>query len=36
MVAQIYMIGCMCIMAFFGISAAIGFSKEKARKNANK
>lgn len=31
-VAQVYMLGCMGIMVFFGISAYIGFQKEKARK----
>ncbi len=31
-VAQVYMLGCMGIMVFFGISAFIGFQKEKERK----
>lgn len=31
-VAQVYMLGCMGIMIFFGISAFIGFQKEKKRK----
>lgn len=35
-VAQIYMLGCMGIMVFFGISAFVGFRKAKARKEANK
>lgn len=35
-VAQVYMLGCMGVMIFFGISAYIGFQKEKARKKINK
>ena len=31
-VAQVYMLGCMGMMVFFGISAFVGFQKEKARK----
>ncbi len=33
-VAQVYMLGCMAVMAFFGVSAFIGFRKEQARKNS--
>ena len=33
-VAQVYMLGCLAVMVFFGISAFIGFRKEKARKNS--
>lgn len=32
-VAQVYMLGCMAVMALFGVSAFIGFRKDKARKN---
>lgn len=33
-VAQVYMLGVLGIMVFFGISAFVGFQKEKARKNS--
>jgi hypothetical protein len=32
-VAQVYMLGCMVVMIFFGVSAFVGFQKDKARKN---